>query len=580
MALGPELIFAVSGEVAKSFAQNKIRKVEAFDNWLSLTFSRDRILLFSWDSEFYGCPLASPDEIRELSHVAASKPPIINAVKSHLLGAELMDASAVNRDRVLSISFRRPVGAGVYQIKYLLFEASGRYSNLMILDENQKIIEAAKHIHPDTNRYRSTLPGSVYIPPPAINGIPIDRFELHGREALEKIDSITGIGKPLISAVRRTCEEPEADCGEIIAGLSFFKTAQTTQAQPEVVYQTIGNYVTLFPVLLNGAVRLEVRDALEAARHCVVSPLLHRHLERLKKSLRAHLAQHAKINDRKIRESERLLADEAAAEQLLLYGKLILANAWAIPPRASEADLTEWTETGELQHRVSLDPQKDAPQNAERYFTKYKKKRAAIERAKKLLSGLYLERDELQEQEALLECHTSAATLLMMMEESMPEKHGKQPKGEKGAQAREQPLPPHKRFQFDWANAALYIGLSAKGNHYLTFRLAKSGDTWLHAQNIPGAHVILRFQDQPDEETRQRMLEIAAAGAAYYSKGRSTGRVRVDYTERKHVRAITGGGPAQVTYKEFSTISADVSIWADVLESLEENPSDRRAEEP
>ena len=107
----------------------------------------------------------------------------------------------------------------------------------------------------------------------------------------------------------------------------------------------------------------------------------------------------------------------------------------------------------------------------------------------------------------------------------------------------------------------MFVGLSARGNHYVTFTLAKGDDIWLHAKNAPGSHVILRFKANPGDQQRYRMIEIAASAAAYFSKSRETGRERVDYTERKHVRAITGAGLAQVTYSKFSTVYADVSVW-------------------
>ena len=553
MALGPELVYAVSEELLSIFGKSKIRKVESSDSWIALTFHRDSAILLSWDNDFCGCCEISPSEIRELANASSSRPPILEAIKAHLVGTELTDVLALNRDRIIRMEFKKTVGAGFYQTKYLLLEACGRYSNIILLDEELRVLEAAKHINPDTNRYRSILPGCVYTPPPLIGGVLIDDFDISNRTDIE---SIRGIGRPLIQSIKKSHAEAP-DGREILDGLELFKGIPSYHKTP--IYQSLGGYITLYPYLLQGAETLSENCALRAARRCTFLPLLERYLERYRKKIRTHLTQQKKVNDRKITETEKMLDDESAAESLLLFGKLILSNSWLIKPHSEKAELTEWTEEGEVIHIVTLDPLKDAARNAEGYFTKYKKRRAAIERARRVLPSLVLEREEIDEQFALLECHTESSTLSMMADELMPEKkrrHGRLKQKDTSVGI------PYKKIDFESAGASIYVGLSAKGNHYVTFRLAKSDDIWLHAQNIPGAHVILRFSDKPSQETYERILELAAACAAYYSKARGEARVRVDYTERKHVRAIKGGGPAHVTYKEFSSINANTETWA------------------
>jgi predicted ribosome quality control (RQC) complex YloA/Tae2 family protein len=558
---------AQSVEISREYLRGKVRRTESGDSWLTLLFSRDNALFFSWDPEFYGCCAARPDEIRVLSELSLSRPPVRSAVKSRLVGAELTGARTLNRDRVLRIDFRRALGAGIYQICRLLFEASGRYSNLMLLDEEDGVIEAAKHVYPEANRYRSVIPGRPYVPPPPFEGTPAEDFT----GDFSMLDGVAGIGRPLIDAIKRR----RSGGGNV--SLAYLGTAA---AEPAVL-QRIGSYVTLFPELLDGASLINTGSALEAARECVILPLLGRHTERVRKKTGAMLAQLVRSNDRKIAEAEALLGDESEVLLLMRRGRLILANSASIAPRLGEVELSEWTEDGEVTHKIALDPKKDASQNAERYFARYKKKRAAAERAKKILPRLRLEREELREQSALLECSGDALTMSMMMNELSPA--ARNTSAGRGRAAKTPP--PHRRFDLEDA-AAIFVGLSAKGNHYVTFRLALGDDIWLHAQGVPGAHVILRFKSRPDAGTRERLIEAAAAAAARHSKAHESGRVRVDYTERKHVRAITGGGLAQVTYKEFSTVTADTGAWAEFVSAYKtreaiheapgENFSDRR----
>lgn len=577
MALGPEMIFQVSEEIAEHFAGNTVRKAEAADHWLALFPARGRILLLSWDSDFYGCCEATPRELRELADAASARPPILEAIRSHLVGTRLVFASTVNRDRVLRVEFKKTIGAGFHRTRYLLLEASGRYSNLLLLDERETILEAAKHIHPESNRYRSLLPGCVYIPPPPAGEIDLSDFDAADEDAPKRLHSVKGIGKPLIDAILNALDDEPEQKEEILDGLKRLASSDTIEksATPDLVYQSLGKYVTLFPLALSGATVLDERRGLVASRRCVVRPLLLRHVERYRKKLRTRLTQLSKSVDRKIAEAERLAGDESGGATLLAQGRLILANAWSIPPRTKEVTLKEWSEEGERLHTIPLDPSKTPAQNAERLFVKYKKKRAASERAKKALPSLYAERETILEQTALVECHTDITTLASMISEILPGEWGP---GRDGRVPRQSSLPPHRRFEFPWADASLFVGLSAKGNHYVTFRLAKSDDIWMHARGIPGAHVILRFGRQPEKEAFERMLGIAASCAAYHSRGRESARVRVDHTERKHVRAIVGGGPGRVTYGEFSTIQIDTAIWVREIEALSENPADPREE--
>jgi len=95
------------------------------------------------------------------------------------------------------------------------------------------------------------------------------------------------------------------------------------------------------------------------------------------------------------------------------------------------------------------------------------------------------------------------------------------------------------------------IGTSATGNAWVTFDLAKPDDLWLHARNVPGAHVILRGQaDSPPDP----VLERAAALAAHHSAARTSGQVEVDVAPRRHVRKIPNAPPGLVRYSNERTL--------------------------
>ena len=97
----------------------------------------------------------------------------------------------------------------------------------------------------------------------------------------------------------------------------------------------------------------------------------------------------------------------------------------------------------------------------------------------------------------------------------------------------------------------ILVGKNNKQNDYLTLRIADPEDIWMHTKNIPGSHVIIKSagKNVPDET----LLE-AAMLAAYYSKGRMSSQVPVDYTLKKHVKKPSGSKPGMVIYETNNTI--------------------------
>ena len=97
----------------------------------------------------------------------------------------------------------------------------------------------------------------------------------------------------------------------------------------------------------------------------------------------------------------------------------------------------------------------------------------------------------------------------------------------------------------------ILVGKNNTQNDRLTLKLSSPNDTWLHTKDIPGSHVIIRAKQQ---DISEKTLYEAAVLAAYYSKGKFSSNVPVDYTERKNVKKPSGAKPGMVIYVNNSTI--------------------------
>ena len=85
---------------------------------------------------------------------------------------------------------------------------------------------------------------------------------------------------------------------------------------------------------------------------------------------------------------------------------------------------------------------------------------------------------------------------------------------------------------------SLLVGRGARENHHLTFTVARPDDLWLHARDVPGAHVVVR---DPEGRAAADDLREAAEVAAFFSEARGESQVDVHVTRRKNVRPARGG---------------------------------------
>lgn len=540
MSFGPELIWIWSKELERCRGR-RAQRVDGGNNSVVISFGAASDMLLSWGAQNCGAALISQKEKKSFLSSVSQTPPITNALRSHLTGAELSLVEQLRRDRILKLTFTKTVGAGFSVTKCLIIEIMERFSNILLVDEDGNIIETAKHIHPADNSYRTVLPGLPYHLPPAFDGTSLEEWLASPDKS--SIQKIAGFGKPLLKLLSGA----ELDKAVSILG-SFYGGKSPSGFVP----QKIGRYVTSLPELLPEAEALEDEDT---GRMIALAPLRDAAFESRRKHAVRLIEKEITRRERQAEDIERLLSDDRSG-LYRQYGELIVANLWQVRHNVEETELNGYDDSGkEISLKVPLDPRLSPSQNAARYFAKYKKITAAQERASALLATVKEELDDQREALALAWSISDAESLLMLEEELGT---AKVPAQKRGAKKKSPPLPPHRRFEFD--RALVFAGLSSKGNRYVTFKLALPDDLWFHAQGVPGSHVILRPLSTLAEDELNAFKDFCASLAAYYSKARESSRQRVDYTRRRYVSPIRGG-EANVTYKEFSTVAGDPLLW-------------------
>jgi len=274
--------------------------------------------------------------------------------------------------------------------------------------------------------------------------------------------------------------------------------------------------------------------------------------ERAAAALRAELAGVVrKAAEKAMRRRAALEKDISGAEQGDAYramGELILANKHLLHKGQTVAELAGYDGTTMA---VNLDPSRSPSENAGAYFRRFKKAKAGIavmrerfDQAQHDIVYLLSVLDDLKAADGpgnLREIRS-----LLSGKGYVKEGTGKVA-GKRTASA-----PPFRTVRHDGWD--ILIGKSAAGNDYITMQLARPDDLWLHAEGMPGSHVVVRNPGKRD--IPEGVLKKAASLAAYYSKGKNAGKVPVAYTRAAYVRKPKGAAPGSVLLTERKTLMA------------------------
>lgn len=261
-------------------------------------------------------------------------------------------------------------------------------------------------------------------------------------------------------------------------------------------------------------------------------------------TLRAGLLSSVK---KSLTRSERLAAALAGdlrsadrAEAYRLAGDLVLANMHRLRTGLEQAELTGYD--GRTM-TVSLDPTSSPARNAEHYFKKYKKARAGRE----IIATRLRQADDavayLQPLLPLVKNADDADVLNSIRSELASRGYLRAGAGQKRTVSSGVASLPFKTVVYQGWD--ILIGRNAAGNDYVTTRIARPEDLWLHAEGLPGSHVLVRNPEGRD--IPREILMKAAALAAFYSKGRTSGKVSVTYTRAGFVRKPRGAKPGLVS---------------------------------
>ncbi len=513
-------------------------------------------------------------------------------LRKHITGGRIVSIMQPDFERILILHIEAFNELGDLTVKQLIIEVMGRHSNIILLNEKNIIIDSIKHIGFHISSKRQVMPGLDYIFPPSqgkLNPLTCSEEKIHAtlseqREGLKIsksiVGSFTGIS-PLISreicfrALRNTdyyTGELNAEQKSKISHESYklFQSIHNEHFSPVLLHDTVSKNVIDFSainILQYSQIEIEEKASINETLDFFYA---NRDLQDRLKQRGADLLKMINTNldrcKKKLAKQQAKLDEVENKEILKNYGDLITANIYRISEGMKSIEVENfYGETSPFpQILIPLDPTLSPSKNAQKYFNKYMKaKNAEI----MMREQIKLNHEEITYLESIHEAITKSESYQELDDirhelyeqgyiKRNPRAKMKQKKGS---------LSKPKHFTssdgFD-----IYVGKNNIQNDYLTLKFARKNDLWFHTKNIPGSHVIVKVEnkDVPDST----LLE-AAMLSAYYSKGRASSQVAVDYTTVKNVKKPSGAKPGMVIYEHYQTIY--ITPEEDVINQLENN---------
>ncbi len=498
-------------------------------------------------------------------------PPMFCMLLRKRLGSgRLLSIRQDGLERVLYLDFSCVNELGDVVQLTLACEIMGRYSNLILIDENNRIIDSIKRVDAEMSSKRLVLPGMAYELPPRderLNFLKCSEDEI--RDALQ--EKIGALPKVLLSVLEgvspvlvrewafyagkgsdlrtetmssdhydRLCFAISRTRAMLIEGQCHFTIAATKEGQlKDFSFLPLHQYGTLM-------ITREVQSACALLDNFYAQRDRTARMKQRANDLFRLLVQRSERISRRI--SSQTEEIEACKEKDMLrrYADLISSNLYRIKKGDKEAVLEDFYEESCPAITISLDPRLTPPQNAQHYYSAYKK---ACTAEKILAEQIHAGREELLYLDSVLDVLTRAETendleqlRLELAEQGYIRANrlkGKAPKT----------LPPIEYVSSDGFDIS--VGRNNKQNDKLTLKSSEKLDVWLHTQNIPGSHVIIHTGG---EEAPMNTILEAAQLAAYHSKAQTSAQVPVDYCLVKFVKKPVGAKPGMVIFSNQHTV--------------------------
>ncbi len=504
-----------------------------------------------------------------------SAPMFCMLLRKHLVAGKVLAVVQPGFERVLDFQIESYTELGDLTVKHLIIEIMGRHSNIILTEDDGRILDAIKHIDFTVSAVRQILPGMRYAgPPPQEKLNPLTVSETEIAAAVETSDAKT-VDMLILNAFEGVSPLVAREISYNVFGCTDFKTADLTPALQMRLCNRIADVFSAVragkfsPCLLSDANKKPIEfcalpikqygsaalpEAFDSMSAVIDGYFYIRDSAERQKQKSATILKTITNNinrcAKKIVLLEKTVADAHNMDKYKLYGDLITANLYRIQNDDKTVTVQNYYEESMPELTITLDTALSPQKNAQKYYKKYNKAKTALTEANKQLSIAKEELSYLESVEQNCRMATNEADLNEIRAELA--QYGYIVRAQKKkckAEAQKMSAPMHfiSSDGFD-----IYCGKNNVQNDYLTLRFANNADLWFHTKNFPGSHVIIKLG--LDKDVPERTLREAAIIAATHSSAKHSAQVPVDYTQIKNVKKPSGAKAGMVIYDVYNTV--------------------------
>lgn len=501
-----------------------------------------------------------------------SEAPLFSMIlRKNLSGSKLVKVEQFGFDRAAQFVFSGYNEFHEEALYYLVVEIMGKYSNIVLCNENHKVIDAIKRVSTVMSSKREIEPGLIYERPPVFDRVsPINANEealknmMANNADLELRDflmrSFLGLSTEIANKILFDAaiddknllkNLDENDTNKFIS--SFIKTFEEVKEKN----YSFNIYKLSERKSAYNAISLNQYASLEKENFSSISELLDKYyyekdqkdrIAQRSQNMRHTISANLKRAKNKLQKQKEEMLESANREAYKVYADLISSNIHKISKGLKEIKLENFYDNmNEIS--VPLDQKLSAVQNAQKYYKRYQKMKQReivlekqIENTEDEINYLELVSDSIDRTDDVKNLDEIYFELIKNNYIKKDKKIKNKPKK----------IAIHSIDYDD--TSKVYYGKNNLQNEYITFKVADKNDVWMHVKGFPGSHVVIKSGGYPSDE----LLVFAAKIAAKNSKAKDSNKVDVDFTTRKNVKKHPSGKTGLVNYVNFKTITVDL----------------------
>lgn len=497
-----------------------------------------------------------------------SKPNPLNApnfcmlLRKHLVGSKIINISTLSLERIVTIELEGYNELNDKLRKKLIIELMGKHSNIILLNQNNKIIDSIRHLDISSGSLRDILPAREYVLPN--NDTKMDFYNTSKEDFMNIINNniiksitnnYTGFSNSFISSILENLNITNENFSkndlsalyDTIRSILF--NIETNNVK--LINYNINDYViTSFntePLQVNFFLddfysKKEEKDNISTYRNSLLKLVLTA-LKKISKKL-------DNIN-LKLKECDNM-------DKYRIYGELITSNLYRLDSNQnSESVVLENYYDNNNNITIPLDKTFSISYNAKKFFKKYHKLKNTLEIVSVQKQDTIKEIDYLESIVYELESANSISDLdeiYLEISENGIFKGKEKANIKKNKINKKKVHDEYEPIVYTVDGFALYVGKNNKQNDYITTKLGKNEDYWFHTKDIRGSHCLLKCNGK---SVKEHTLVACCQIAAFHSKAKLSSNVPVDYCFVKYVKKPNGSKPGMVIYTNNKTMNVN-----------------------